>query len=844
VSSNVTSIGSTTSTTPTVTPTTTTTNPSSSLVQTANGAGAQSIGGLATGLDTNAIINALVAAERALEDPIKAQGQLAQIALQSYQLIRNDLTALNTAALALSRPTGWALLTATSSNADVASVSAGTGTFSGTLSFTVDQLAAAGSVRSANVISGTSTQITSESSVFVAAGGAALGFSTFKSDSALALGSHTITVSQSSSAATKSGDSALAGSTTIDGTNDTLQLSINGSPTTVTLAHGTYTASQLAQAVQDAATSAGAPITATLSGAGTLELTTSRQGSQATLQVTGGNALGALALSTDASASTGSDAVVQVDGGADQTFSSLDAGQSITLTASTGTISAVLAGGLSTGTLTGKNVSTGDGSLATVVGNINDAGAGVTASAVQVGTNTYRLQITSNTAGANNGENIDSSVFNASVGGFLTLTAAADAQVTVGSGAGAYTVTSTTNTVSGLLPGITVTLKQVSATPVTVTASRDDSGIADKVQALIDAANQAQSTISQLTKYDPSAQQASPLTGNATANQLMDALTNAVIGVVPGANPQSPGLAGVSIDGTGKFTFDRAKFTAALDADPQGVTKLFTQGGTSTNGNITFVSAGDRAVAGSYDVVVTQAAAQANDTGLTGSWPPASPPTVQVRVGGTSVSYVVKSTDTRTDVANGLNAAFAAAGFALQATDTGSGVQIATNQYGSTATFDLDWGDGSGYVTHTGLDVQGTINGVAATGSGQQLMVPFSEATLSGLALKISGTATGALGTFTYTPGLAQRLQTAISAATDPQAGYITSSENDYKSRIDFINDQIASMEQHVTAYETMLRQQYAALESTISTLRSQSSFLTSQINALSFNGSNNSSNG
>ena len=82
---------------------------------------------------------------------------------------------------------------------------------------------------------------------------------------------------------------------------------------------------------------------------------------------------------------------------------------------------------------------------------------------MQVGANTYRLQLTSNTAGANNGENIDASAFNDNVGGFLTLTAAADAQVTVGSGPGSYTVTSSTNTVSGLLPGVTVNLKQQSA---------------------------------------------------------------------------------------------------------------------------------------------------------------------------------------------------------------------------------------------------------------------------------------------------------------------------------------------------------------------------------------------
>ena len=109
----MTSIGSTTSTTPTTTPTTT--DPTSSLIQTTTGTGTQSIGGLATGLDTNAIIAALVASERALENPIKNQGSLAQIALQSYGLIRTDLSALSTASLALARPSSWNSLAATSS---------------------------------------------------------------------------------------------------------------------------------------------------------------------------------------------------------------------------------------------------------------------------------------------------------------------------------------------------------------------------------------------------------------------------------------------------------------------------------------------------------------------------------------------------------------------------------------------------------------------------------------------------------------------------------------------------------------------------------------------------------
>jgi len=85
-------------------------------------------------------------------------------------------------------------------------------------------------------------------------------------------------------------------------------------------------------------------------------------------------------------------------------------------------------------------------------------------------------------------------------------------------------------------------------------------------------------------------------------------------------------------------------------------------------------------------------------------------------------------------------------------------------------------------------------------------------------------------------PGLAQRAQTSISNATDLISGYITASENDFKSRVKFINDQVASMELRVTAYETRLRAQFATLEATIATLKSQSNYLGSQITAFTNN--------
>lgn len=791
-----------------------------------------SITGLATGLDTAAIIKQLVAIERNTQNAVKARATKAQVALATWSGLRTQLASLRTTALDLARPLGWRTLTASSSDESAVTVTAGSGTFGGTLSFTVDRLAAAGSVRSEYTVTGTSTLVAEDAAIFVAAGGRRIGFATFASDDDLATGEHTITVTQSSAAATKAGTTALATSTVVDGTNDTVLVEVNGTAHTLTIASGTYDRSQLVAALQDAADAAGAAVTVTLNQDDTISVATSREGSAATIRVTGGSALGALGLTTDASAITGTDGKVKVGDAAEQTLTCIDAGSTVVLNATAGTITAVLAGGLRAGSVTGENVSVGDGSLATVVANVNAAGAGVTASAVQVATNTYRLQVTSNSAGALNGVNLAEAELGAALGGLVTLTEAADAQLTVGEGDGAYTIVSETNTVTGLLPGVTVNLKKTTGSPVTVTASRDVGAIADKVQALVDAANALAQAIDTATSYDPETRQASPLTGDATARRLLFEIRRAVSDAVPFANPGSPGLAGVSVDKTGAFTFDRAKFTAAFESDPTGMERVFTQGGSASSTDVTFVSAGDRTRAGTYDVVITQVAERATAVGLEGTWPLGSPPTVRVRVGTNEVSYAIGPTDTQQDVVDALNEAFSAAGLALEASVEGSGIQVATTAYGSAARFEVAW-DGSTWEQHTGTDVAGTVDGVAGSGNGRVLSIPFGDTRLGGLALEISATTPGALGTFTYEPGLAQRLSTAILDATDVATGYVTSTEKALRSRVEFIEDQVESMERRLVLYEARLKRQFATLESTLGVLQQQSNWLAGQIAGL-----------
>jgi flagellar hook-associated protein 2 len=789
----------------------------------------QSIGGLVSNLDTNSIIEQLVAIEQQKVNIVAARKTTANVQLSTWQAISSVVGDFKQAALALQHPADWTALSATSSSNDVASVSAGTGTLNGTLQFTVDSLASAGSVRSANVLASLSTSVANDQAILVAAGGRALGFSTFKSDNALATGKHTITVTQASSAASKLGDSALDAATTI-APGDTISFDLNGASFTLdNIAAGTYTPEDLAAAIQTAADAKGAAVNVSVDPAtNALRIDSAREGSTATLKLTGGTALAALHLSVDGADHVGTNGKVQVDSAPEQEFTQLDPGQSVTLNAAAGTITATIAGGLRTGSVTANNVSVGDGSLSTVVANINSAGAGVTATAVQVGQGMYRLQINSNTAGTNNGQNIDASEFSAAVGPLVELTAATDAKITVGSGAGSYQITSQTNTVTGLLPGVTVQLKSASASPVTITVNRDVSGIADKVKALVDAANKVQAAVATATKYDPDTKTASPLTGDPTTRRLMFDITRALTDATSFGNPGAPGLAGGSIDKTGKYTFDPSKFTAAFASDPDGLIRAFTQGGTATSPDVSFVYAGDRTLGGTYAVNVTALATQATATGLATTWPATGSDTVKVRMGSKEITYAIAAGTTQADAIAELNTRFSQAGLQLLAADDGAGgVKITSNQYGAAASFDVAW-DGVTYTNYKGTDVQGTIGGKAAIGTGQQLAMAFDDPTMGGLALNIKGTTTGDLGTFTYNPGVAQRAATVVSHANDAVDGYITSAQNSLKNNMKFIDDQVADMQAHVAAYQAQLKAQFSSLETTLSSLKASSDWLSS----------------
>lgn len=204
---------------------------------------------------------------------------------------------------------------------------------------------------------------------------------------------------------------------------------------------------------------------------------------------------------------------------------------------------------------------------------INQSDSGVKATTVQVAPNTYKLQVTSATTGAQSGVNVTdgSTTPTASsiLGDFKTLNEPADTVLTIGSGANAYDVSSPTRDVKEIMPGVTITPGKVDANPVTIDFTADVEGMASKLEAFVKAANDAIGTVAKNNKWDAEKKTGGPLVGDSMTRSLTQDIQNAFVG----STTALPSSLGVSIERDGTLKFDKTKFVANYKSDPESVTK-------------------------------------------------------------------------------------------------------------------------------------------------------------------------------------------------------------------------------------------------------------------------------
>ena len=212
------------------------------------------------------------------------------------------------------------------------------------------------------------------------------------------------------------------------------------------------------------------------------------------------------------------------------------------------------------------DLDTGDGTMNGLVKAVNGANAGVTASAVRLDDGSYRLRVVSNTTGADSDFTLTNADGSALLGG-TTVVAGQDAAITVGGD----TIHSSTNTFTGLVQGLDVTIAPGTAAGTTadLTVARDATTASTNLKSLVDAANDILTQIDTLTAYDPTTKKSGALAGDSAVRELRSKVVNTVTSAADGGSLAS---VGVQTDRYGKITFDATKFASAFTTDPASVT--------------------------------------------------------------------------------------------------------------------------------------------------------------------------------------------------------------------------------------------------------------------------------
>ncbi|MBT9587014.1 flagellar filament capping protein FliD [bacterium] len=211
---------------------------------------------------------------------------------------------------------------------------------------------------------------------------------------------------------------------------------------------------------------------------------------------------------------------------------------------------------------------------------INNSKHGIRASVLDAGESAgnsrYRLMLTSETSGS---QGAIQATFNldGTVPTMSTLVTAQDAHVKLGQGAAAVDVYSSTNSMSGALAGITLSLKSASpGTQVNLQLSRETSELRGNVQGLLDQYNTLAESFNANFKYNKDTGETGILFGDSTLLSLQQQLFDKVTGSREvGSSLNSLSAMGINVDDKGKLAItSNAAFEAAL-AKPDDVRKLF-----------------------------------------------------------------------------------------------------------------------------------------------------------------------------------------------------------------------------------------------------------------------------
>ncbi len=728
--------------------------------------------GLASGIDSQSIVSQLMQIEALPLQRMQQQQAILSNKQSLYASLKSILVAFNSSASALNTAASFNPIKAFSSDTDVATTTATSSAVAGVYELAVSKLA-----------------------------------TTHKASSA-----------------------AQAGATTALGFSGTFV--VNGRAVSV---ESSDTLSSIAGKVN----STGSGVTASVinggSGNAYLTLTSSASGGSNTIQLANlsGTALASLGFLTGAA--TFRDAV------------DVDSVRSLGFSSSSTTLSSLLGtsanGNFDIGTAT-IAVDFSTDSLQSIADKINaDVNSSATATVVSVtkdGKTTQKLEITGN--GGVLPAITDTDGLLESIGVLQRsydneLVVAQDAEYTLDG----FDFTSSSNTVTDVVPGATFTLlKANDVTPetATLTFSKDTAQIKSSFESLVSSYNDVVDFVQQTTEFDTETFASGPLFGESAVAQVESTLSGLLFRDIGTGTLKNLAQIGFGFDTDGKLTLDAAKLDQNLASDPESVRRLMMAVGDSTSNDLKFVtstSATKNSGAAGFQVDVTQLATKGNILAMIAQ-------TTANTAGETltfngalfnNVDYdlTVPIGATQADLVSLINNDTKLKDVVVASIDGSGFLKLESKKFGTSGNFSVvsnlaEATDNSGIgtvggVVTAGLDVAGTINGMAATGNGQYL-TGNTGTDVEGLQVQYTGLTTGVIGTINFQRGVAAELSVSLNSFTDTVNGMLVTTDKTLQSQIDDIANRITSFQDRLELRQAFLKQKFLAMERAVSALQSQ----------------------
>ncbi|MDH5545529.1 MAG: flagellar filament capping protein FliD [Gammaproteobacteria bacterium] len=514
-----------------------------------------------------------------------------------------------------------------------------------------------------------------------------------------------------------------------------------------------------------------------------------------------------------------------------------------------------------------------DGTLNGIKDAINDADIGITASVIYNGSG-YQLTLNSESGAANSmriavsgdsdGNDTDANglsmlTYDPTGTQHMTESLAAQDAVAIIDG---VTVSSDTDTISGAIEGVTLNLKKAeSGTVSTLRISASTATLATQVGSFVDAFNELSTLLKDLTYYDSESKESGMFIGDSVLrgieSRIRGVLNTSVSSFYdPSVTYNSFASVGITTNEDGTLSLDSSKLSTALSSDLDEVRNLFAGGLAGTKdgklaNNLEFGYTPPNISSEYIAIDITAAAthgAYTSGVAAAGPYTMTASDILKLRVDGgleITIDNIIGAGLSEADIATQLQTAINSA---LQASSQKSSVtvnfdavssqfSITSNEWGSTSSVEITDAQlqylNLGFAVsaiQSGTNVQGTIGGESATGSGR---------TLTGTGNLFKDMEVDYIGaTATYSDrvknitGVFSALDDLLDSYLDSD-GIIASRSQIFNEQIDTINSDRSTLLTRLSDLEKRYLLKFSTMDALVAQLNTTGTYLENQLKNL-----------